>query len=552
MKNQHIIAKILFALLIVLLILSGCSPVNDKTPKTSISLYGLRVTQPFDQFFGQDYYKLVYDGLFSIDYEGQILPQLVEEYEYTNETTLRLKIREGVTFHDGTTLDASDCVDTLLRQSQFVRQVYHQKYFINILEVNYEDPYRFEIVLEKPDPYFLRYMTFGITKALNPNNRTEKSMPKQFNMREPGVKTFYGDIADISQIKYHNLSPISVGSGPYMISSELPLFGDSQKLLAYENYWRGKPVVDEIIGITTIEIQNIDLALKGLLNDEFDYYSLRWIQKPRDEMYAVLKGYESELSADTNLLYRAIYNQVSSLRLVLNMNKAPLDSLEVRKAVAGALNADKIIEKVAEEYDFEDNFMVRNERGLINRESPGHIEGIKPMSDQEISQLLTQAGYPDGITLSFSGPLNFPKLNEFIIEEFAKHKVFLVMDSDYNAHISMTRDIFPSSVSDYQDYLDSFITTDRPDDKKSFYQVYLDQGGTDKRLYETIVQLHNTVDEEERIRLAQEAVTIIQEEVYEIPLYNEAFLTPYDKKVLNLTLDTGISLAKEIFGITVD
>jgi ABC-type transport system substrate-binding protein len=170
----------------------------------------------------------------------------VEEYEFKNATTLRLKIHEGVTFHDGTTLDATDCVDTLLRQIQNVNEIDKMKYFLNILEVHYEAPYQFEIVLEEPDPYLLRYLTFGITKALNPNERTEKDAPKQFHMRDPGLKTFYGDVTDIWDIKYTNNYDTFIGSGPYVFSEEKKAVGAYKTLIAYNNYWRGEPEVKEI------------------------------------------------------------------------------------------------------------------------------------------------------------------------------------------------------------------------------------------------------------------------------------------------------------------
>ena len=77
MRNQHIIAKILVALLVMILILSGCSPGGDSI----FTFHGGVRDIPFNEYFGQDYYKLIYDSLFTIDYEGQIHPQLVEEYD---------------------------------------------------------------------------------------------------------------------------------------------------------------------------------------------------------------------------------------------------------------------------------------------------------------------------------------------------------------------------------------------------------------------------------------------------------------------------------------
>ena len=559
MRNQHIIAKILFALLIIILILSGCSPEEDSI----LTFHGDVREIPFNEYFGQDYYKLIYDSLFTIDYEGQIHPQLVEEYEFKNATTLRLKIHEGVTFHDGTTLDATDCVDTLLRQIQNVNEIDKMKYFLNILEVHYETPYQFEIVLEEPDPYLLRYLTFGITKALNPNERTEKDAPKQFNMRDPGLKTFYGDVTDIWDIKYTNNYDTFIGSGPYVLSQEKKAVGAYKTLIAYNNYWRGEPEVKEIRFVSTRGDIDFKNAFEGLLNSEYDYYAFWHTIIDLVELNPMLKEYEAELLLDEDLLYFKDYNQITTLRLGLDISKAPLNSLKVRQAISGALDVDEIVERVRDEYTILGESLLRNENGLLSQTSPAYVEGTQPLTDQEISQLLTEAGYPDGITLSIMD-LTFMGINDttysysdhpvydIIIEELAKHKIYLQPVYSEETDVMVKFDSFQRPVTDYLDYLDSFLSIYSEYGWLNSYQRYLDQGGTDKRLYETIFQLHNTVDEEERIRLAQEAVTIIQEEAYEIPLYNEAFLKPYNKKVLDLTLDTGISLAKEIFGITVD
>ena len=56
-----------------------------------------------------DYMNLLtYSTLFRLDMEMNPQPHLVEEYEAVNDTLWRFKLREGVQFHDGTTLTARD------------------------------------------------------------------------------------------------------------------------------------------------------------------------------------------------------------------------------------------------------------------------------------------------------------------------------------------------------------------------------------------------------------------------------------------------------------
>src|SRR5271165_1563379 len=46
------------------------------------------------------------DKLFDIDAKAHVVPQLATGYEWSDERTLVIHLRPGVTFHDGETMDA--------------------------------------------------------------------------------------------------------------------------------------------------------------------------------------------------------------------------------------------------------------------------------------------------------------------------------------------------------------------------------------------------------------------------------------------------------------
>ena len=52
--------------------------------------------------------SLVHDSLLAFDAEGGIGGGLATEWEVTSDRTVRLTLREGVSFHDGTPLTAED------------------------------------------------------------------------------------------------------------------------------------------------------------------------------------------------------------------------------------------------------------------------------------------------------------------------------------------------------------------------------------------------------------------------------------------------------------
>src|SRR5215469_318625 len=49
-------------------------------------------------------YRNMFDNIIARDQSGKIVPQVAESWNYASDTTLILKIRDGVTFQDGSKL----------------------------------------------------------------------------------------------------------------------------------------------------------------------------------------------------------------------------------------------------------------------------------------------------------------------------------------------------------------------------------------------------------------------------------------------------------------
>lgn len=97
----------------------SATPTEGSDPKPSVKRGGvLKVNlaaevSTFDPPYGSSGFDLnylngVYDTLFAWDSKGAIDPNrsVAETSEWENDTTLRVRIRHGIRFHDGTTLDA--------------------------------------------------------------------------------------------------------------------------------------------------------------------------------------------------------------------------------------------------------------------------------------------------------------------------------------------------------------------------------------------------------------------------------------------------------------
>ena len=54
-----------------------------------------------------------YNSLLRINTAGQVIPELAERYEMVDDTTYVFTLHQGVTFHNGDTLNADDVVFSL-------------------------------------------------------------------------------------------------------------------------------------------------------------------------------------------------------------------------------------------------------------------------------------------------------------------------------------------------------------------------------------------------------------------------------------------------------
>ena len=147
-------------------------------------------------------------------------PWLAESYENINDTTWRLKLREGVTFHNGEPFTADAVVWTYSRIIEASRDefiTYNQWLFID--QMNVLDDYNIEIVTATPEPAFLSKMAGTGCGIQAPEHGRAQA--------ESGAEY------------------MPVGTGPLMFDSWVK--DDSITLRANEDYWQGKPDVDVVI-----------------------------------------------------------------------------------------------------------------------------------------------------------------------------------------------------------------------------------------------------------------------------------------------------------------
>lgn len=95
------------------------------------------------------YYGPVYEGLFELDPEGNLVPQLVDAYEVTNEA-ITLTLVPDVTFHDGTPFNAEAVKHNLERVRD--NPGFSQASLAPIADVEIVDDLTVRLVLTTPSP----------------------------------------------------------------------------------------------------------------------------------------------------------------------------------------------------------------------------------------------------------------------------------------------------------------------------------------------------------------------------------------------------------------
>lgn len=242
----------------------------------------------------------LFDPLVRLDHQGRFQPYLAESLT-PNETfdQWTLTLRPGVLFHDGTPLNAEALkwnFDNLHKRQGSVT-------FGSIRDVE-----RVEVIDDLSVVYFLAK---GIVPFPDMLTRAV-GWPVS-----PTAVQRYGDEAGL----------YPVGTGPFELVSWRR--DDALELKRNERYWReGLPYLDSI---TFRPLPDEDARLASLISDDMDV-----IQTLRQHIVARLRGMSGIH------LYEQIGN--SSGSAIFNAQRAPVDDVRVRQALAWSLDPEVLIE----------------------------------------------------------------------------------------------------------------------------------------------------------------------------------------------------------------
>lgn len=319
------------------------------------------------------YSHTVFDPLVRWRQDGSFEPRLATSWQMLNETTLRLVLRQGVTFHTGNAFTANDVAFTLRRLK---RSTDFKALFDVITDSEVIDDYTIDIHTRHPFPQLMSTLAYVFVLD----------------------EKFYQTRDDIVKFGHSFASNHESGTGPFIVVERIP--GEKLRFVRNQKYWdsTSKGNVD---ALEILPIRSDSTRLAALLTGDVDIISpLASIDIPRVER---LPDVQLVSLPGTRIIM-----------LQLNQARRPeLRDVRVRQAMSLAINQPLIVEKVLRGY-------ARPAGQLSAEPFLGHINNLQPKFDlQRARQLMQQAGYEQGFSLTLMAPNNRYMSDEQIAQAVA-------------------------------------------------------------------------------------------------------------------------------------
>ena len=297
----------------------------------------------------------IYETLVRFDSEGNLVPWLAESWEFEDDYTTLIKIREGITFSNGEPLTANDVMFT------FKRTIENK--LIGFMEVGSIDLEKSEVV----DDYTIRLVT---TCAGSLQMRMLEN-PDTGIICEKAYTEANGDF----------WNGAAIGTGPYTYVSYAA--GDSIVLKTNENYWNEEAapkiknitfrfIVDSATRAVEAETGGADIVY------DIEATDLQRLDENPDVNMVTTLG--------TNCTY-----------ICLNCADPILSDPKVREAIWYAVDPKAAATVAYGDFGAPaDNFLVTGIHGAIENPEDYFVE----RDVEKAKSLLAEAGYADGLELN--------------------------------------------------------------------------------------------------------------------------------------------------------
>lgn len=445
------------------------------TPKYDIPVLNVATLSPLPH----TYYPDISNDTLQIDINSQIFegltkfvdgttvePALATSWTNPNSSTWVFNLRQGVTFHTGKTLVATDVKASL----EAIKETEYGDVFASTIKaVDVVDATTVKITTDGPDPLLANKL----------------------------ANLFIYDTTSAKKNDPAN------GTGPYTLKSD----NDTDiKLSAYDQYYGGHVYTREVVYLGYEDTE-------ALPEDQLKSRSIQLIASTQD-----VKELNDKLTADGYQSKKLTTYAVAHLVFNTQKNGSPLAKVAVRKAIAQAIDAKALIP------------LGDPSATQINQTVPKGIPGYNPnikdiaYSTTEAKNALATAGYASGFSFKltyYPSPGN-QKVVEEVKKQLATINVTVQLDPQSDQQtlgsiaITGKTDMYFATISssyvDASDILSDFIDT--PNYSNAKVTALNDKAATE-------------LDQTKRLDLLKQMSAAIQDDQADIPLYQRSAAVAY-------------------------
>lgn len=448
------------------------------------------------------------------DMTGKVVPGLATEWAPSKDdpNVWKFKLREGVTFHDGSEFDSEDAVFSFNRA--MTKDSDYKELLASVKEVRADGKYGFEIVTNGPNPIMPSNLTnlFIMDKQWSEKNNVVKVQDY-----EGGEETFAAKNAN--------------GTGPFQLVSRE---ADTKTVLKInDSYWGKGEFPMEITEIIYTPIQNQATRVAALLSGEVDFIQ----DVPVQDLKRVndADGLQVKTAPQNRVIFFGMNQGDADLKADDVDGKNPLADKKVRQAMNMAINREAIKKIVMRDQSIP--------AGII---SPPFVNGwtkeldVVPKLDlAKAKGLMKEAGYESGFSIRLDCPndryINDEAICQAAVGMLAQIGVKVQLDAKPKAlHFPLINKLESDfymlgwGVPTYDsEYIFNFLAHTKGDKYGSWNGTRFSNTDLDKK----IEALASETDLEKRNGMIADIWQVIQDEQLYIPIHHQVLNWGMSNKV---------------------
>lgn len=422
----------------------------------------------------------------------QVTGVLAKDWQISDDgLTYTFQLEEGVEFHDGTEMTASDVEFSLER----ARDMGGDPGFLleNIDDVEVVSDYEVKIHLDHVSTPFLTKLGYTVAAIVSEESyNTQDFKPTEI-----------------------------VGTGPYKLQEWSE--GEHVKLKEFKDYWGEQPYADRV----TVQLYGNSQNLKNAIETG-----------EIDVAYRTFTPIEKESLANNNKIQTKEVASPYIRYIVINVQNEPFDNKSVRQAVAYALDRQQIADDVYDG-DVEPLFsMIPN--GMWSHEAAFKDKYGEGANIDMAKEKLQEAGYSENNKMSMTlyyTPSHYGDLENQFAQVFMSQLEdtgMINVELASNEWGRYTDDMVAGNMGcfllgwypdyfDPDDYISPFLTTSGAQSLGSFYD--------DAEMNDLIQEEQGLVEQSDRIPVFEEIQDKLAEDCPYIPVYQGTQFAAYGEDV---------------------